>query len=579
MTDPAQPVPPDGAGAPIPPGQPAYPIPPGQPAYPIPPGQPAYPIPPGQPDYPTPPSPWADPNAPIVAPAPQPFYGAPAGQDPPAIVWAPQLATGYLPPPPRRGRRRAIVIAAVAVVVLLLSGGAYAGLRAWYGWDSAEPESAVPAGVLAFARLDLNPGYSQQVKLASLLSKFPKPDTGTQTSRIEHELLGSLDLNFATDVQPWFAERIGYAAWLGSGGRPIMLVALASKDDGKAADALAQAQTRRGRDRLGYTVRDGYALLAVAGKNAQGEAEAARAATQKESLAGSARFSGAMARLDGAHLALVYVDLTAAGTAANGALADVVRAPALTGSGAAPEFTKLTGTFAVTADAAGNGVEVRFAATGLASTGVAGTDAKAALDTLPAASVIAGTTAGLDPNDSATSSLTELLNGPLFDTSDDDGPTPAQAKELTGGLMAFLTARTISFAFTNLGPGQPAGIVSADARDTAAANQLKAAVRQLLQDSPKSGVTVDQQGTTVRIQIGKPDTSGQLADRALYREAMAGMPYRPGTAFYADVQQLVATDQAVPEQVRRQWAPVKAVGFAASRRGSNADGLLRIVIK
>jgi hypothetical protein len=493
------------------------------------------------------------------------------------------MVGGYPPPPPPPRRRRGpIVIAAVAVFVLLLSGGAYAGLRAWYGWGNSEPESAVPAGVLAFARLDLDPGYSEKLKLGTVLSKFPKPDSGTQVAQVERNLFDTSGqgLDFATDVQPWFAHRAGVAVWQGSGDQPVFLVALASNDDGKAASALARAQSNRsGNDRFGYTVKDGYALLAVGSRNGQADADAARTAVNKQSLGDSGRFSDAMSRLAGAHVALVYVDLAAIGAAAKGPLADLVPTREL--GSAASDLSKLTGTLALTADAASNGVEVRFAGTGLTTaTTTVDPDAKAALDALPGGSLVAGALPGLDPNGSTTSSLSELVNGSFFGAS---GPTygrsQAEVKELADGLMAFVTARTISFAFTKVDSDGPSGLVAADTRDSAAAAKVNAAVQRLMRESPSAPVNVDQQGTTVRIRMGNPDTSGRLSDRDLYREAMAGMPDRPGTAFYADIQQLIASVPSIGEKERRAWAPVKAVGFAVSRHGGNMDGLLRVVIR
>jgi hypothetical protein len=470
----------------------------------------------------------------------------------------------------------------VAVVVLLLGGGAYAGLRSWYGWGANEPESAVPAGALAFARVDLDPGYSEQLKLASLLSKFPKPDSGDgdQIQQVEHNLLDGLGLDFNTDIKPWFAHRAGVAAWLGNGGHPVVLVALASKDDSKAASALAGVQSKRGLDRFGYTIKDGYALIAVGSRGAQADADAARTATSSQSLADSKPFTDAMARLDGAHVALVYVDLAATGAAFNGALADLVPTREL--GGAAPDLTKMTGTLAVTADAASDGIEVRFAGTGPTSTTSDDLDAKDALDALPAGSVVAGVLPGLTPDDSLTSSLTGLLNGSLFAVPSfpgDSGPSQAETKQLSDGLIAFLTARKISFAFTKIDDSGPIGFVAADTRDSAAAGKVKTAVQQLLRDSPSPDVSVEEQGTTVRIRIGNPDTGGRLANQSLYTEAMAGMPNHPGTALYIDVQQLIASDKTMTDKERRESAPIKAVGFAVSRHGGSVDGLLRVVIK
>jgi hypothetical protein len=492
---------------------------------------------------------------------------------------------GQYQPPPRRRRRAPIVISVAVVIVLLLAGGAYAGLHAWYGWGATEPESAMPAGVVAFARVDLDPGYGQQLQLFNLLNKFPKPDTGDQRSGVEHGLLStsSLGVDFATDVQPWFADRVGFATWADGGQQAVSLVALASKDDAKAAQLLANAQSRRGSARLGYSVHNGYALLAIASHDADVDAEAAGKAAIANPLSDSPRFTQALAPLSGAHTALAYVDLAVA-YAAN--LGSVIGVRGTQPRDTTPAPGPYTGTLALSADAADNGIEVRLAATGHTPPATADPDARALLDTMPGNSIIAGAFPGISADNPLAGGISEFADDYFGGGSgtdgfgDDPGYSPTERRTLTDGLVAFLTAKTISFAFTKLGSGQPDGVVAADTRDDTAAAKVAAAVRTQFDGNATSaaGVNVEQQGNTVRIRLGNP-SGGRLADNALYREALAGGPSRPGDAFFLDVQRLIGSDASISPGDRRQWSPIKAVGFSAARHSSTINGLLRIVIR
>jgi hypothetical protein len=104
----------------------------------------------------------------------------------------------------------------LVVFALLLSGGAYAVASAWYGWGAVEPETAVPADVMAFARLDLDPGHGQQLKFAQLLGKFHKGNAEDALSSWKRDRLSDSDsgLDYATDVAPWPARTMP-----GPGGR------------------------------------------------------------------------------------------------------------------------------------------------------------------------------------------------------------------------------------------------------------------------------------------------------------------------------------------------------------------------
>ena len=187
---------------------------------------------------------------------------------------------------PRR-RRTTLVLAIVAVVVVLLGAGAYAGARYWTGAGITEPESAVPASVVAFARIDVNPGVRDKLDFQSLIEKFPthgKSAADVVTS-VEKSVASSAKLDYTTDVKPWFAGQAGVAEWVDSAGKPVMLLAFASKDDAAAKKALAKVQAKQTAGQFGFVVSGGYALIAGADGNAQADATAASAAAAKHNLA------------------------------------------------------------------------------------------------------------------------------------------------------------------------------------------------------------------------------------------------------------------------------------------------------
>ena len=103
---------------------------------------------------------------------------------------------------------------------------------------SREPESAVPASVVAFARIDVNPGLRDKLDFDSLVKKFPtngKSTTDVVTS-VEKSAATSAGLDYTTDVKPWFAGQAGVAAWPDAAGKPVVLLVFASKDDARGEE-------------------------------------------------------------------------------------------------------------------------------------------------------------------------------------------------------------------------------------------------------------------------------------------------------------------------------------------------------
>ncbi|MDP9407604.1 MAG: hypothetical protein M3P95_07025, partial [Actinomycetota bacterium] len=90
-----------------------------------------------------------------------------------AEFWGIEYAT-VLPPGPPRWRRG--VLAAVGGLGLVTALGAGSVAYAALSGGGPQPESQVPARVLAYAEVDLDPPAGEKVDLLRLVSRFPRVD-------------------------------------------------------------------------------------------------------------------------------------------------------------------------------------------------------------------------------------------------------------------------------------------------------------------------------------------------------------------------------------------------------------------
>ncbi len=382
---------------------------------------------------------------------------------------APAAAEGT---PKRRRRRTPIVISASAVLVLLLGVGAYAGVRAWTGAGIKEAESAVPASVSAFARIDIKPGYRDQLAFDNLVKKFP---TGKSTQDFltteETNVSKSAGLNFNADVKPWFAGQVGAAEWTNAAGKPVSLLVFSSKDDAAAKTALGKVQAKEGKD-FGFVLSNGFAIIAGS-DTAQPDAVAAAAAAKAHNLADSPTYKSAISHLAGHNLVIAYVDLASLGKVAGtqmpgsdllGSDSDplpgsdascpavlptidpssttdpfggidpmcFINSPTgglggtdsiggsssmmpglLASSALSGAFATLKGTIVIGGSVVDDGVEIRAHIDGLSAdaTRTAGVDVAKTLQAMPDTTVVGVALDGLDPKSSAATSLAQSLSG------------------------------------------------------------------------------------------------------------------------------------------------------------------------
>ena len=514
-----------------------------------------------------------------------------------------------------RRRRLPVLIAVATVVAVVLGGAAYAGMRLWYG-SGAQPEKATPSTVIAFARLDLSPGYGQRRNINNLVKKFPRESGKDIVDGLKQGIfdeLGVDEASYRTHVEPWFADRVGVALWLDGKKRPYSLIVLAADDESAAGTGLTELQRKRGADEFGFVVRSGYALVAKGHEDSQPAADTAGKDAERESLAALPQFRQGVDWLPAQQTALAWGDLAKLGAAMNArmeaAFAGMPEAPGedpmrgvdplggglllvpgiggFPGMGGPAQWGNLKGHVIVGAQATDNGVEVRFRGfgTGAGAQG-APADARSTVDALPANSVVAGSfrvgdlgaqLAGRSPN------MDEMLPEEML-----KGLPPGEAdrmrkeaREATERFAAIneafsaLSGAKISIAATRLGGDDiPALIAAAEMVSGDKAAALVRALKLLGGD-----VKVTARGNKVELTTKRyAAEGGTLGGEALYREALEGAPQEATAILYLDLERLLV-DETMTERERRQAKPVKAIGLATGTEGGDLVGLLRVVIK
>jgi hypothetical protein len=228
---------------------------------------------------------------------------------------------------PESGRKPATwwVVGGVVALVAALIGGITYGAASLSG-GGAQPEDALPAGAIAFAKVDLDPAAGQKVDAIRFLRKFPSLRGRLAEDADLRKVLfdavaddaGWTKVDFAHDVEPWLGQRVGVAAYspkdFAPGKRadgpksPTVVVALQVGDEGKARAGLDRLiASSPGSSKPGYVVQDGYALLAESKPLAASAAEA----VAKGTMADSSTFAEDVKGLDDG-IATFWVDGEAA---------------------------------------------------------------------------------------------------------------------------------------------------------------------------------------------------------------------------------------------------------------------------
>ena len=239
--------------------------------------------------------------------------------DPPfgAYGAADVLATGDDGGDPRRRAPWALVAAGGVLVLALVGGVSWAVGSLSGGGD--QPEDALPAGAIAFVKVDLDPSAGQKIDGFRFLRQFPSlrdripldGDVRQVLFEAVAEDAGWAELDYDADVEPWLGDRLAVAGYPADGADQTTtpaVVALQVSDADAAETGLrrlvdASADGVGGTRDIGFVVVGDYALIAESQQLARRYA----AEAERRTLAADPRFAEDLGSLEDG-VAAVWVD-------------------------------------------------------------------------------------------------------------------------------------------------------------------------------------------------------------------------------------------------------------------------------
>ncbi len=337
------------------------------------------------------------------------------------------------PSPPRR---RWPWVVAIAAAILL--GGAAWALVAVLGGGGPQPAEALPAGVDAYFRIDLDPSAGQKLAARELASRFPAledvaDDLEGDLKRVIYDMIAEQDPDFAADVDfdedlaPWLGDRVGVGLILDDPGVPVALVAVQVTDGDAAAEALPRLFDEEDVGLVAYAFAGDYVVFA----EDQATADQAVADAADESLADNELFTEVHGGLGDPGVASMWLgadldELFGTTLTAQGA-GEIEAAPAgFTEAAAQPELGELTMAAALRLDAdhielAGQAI-LDTGSLGDVATGVGSDlDAATTLGRLPATTLFGLTFAGVDLTaEQRQDAWDQMMSGPAGSGFDPD---------------------------------------------------------------------------------------------------------------------------------------------------------------
>jgi len=481
-----------------------------------------------------------------------------------------------------RGRRVALVTAA-AVLVTTVSGGAYA-LASFLSGGGTQPEQVLPAGALAFAKIDLDPAANQKVAVYSLTRKFP--DLAKQNGNEDRALKDSVvagafegsGLSYDQDIKPWLGDRAAVAIYAPPkpGADPDAVLAVAYTDEG-ALTATMEKIAAKHHD-FGWTTRDGYVVISKTTERARELA----ARSGDSPLAAQSTFRGDVEALHGDQIAVAWADLGGIYQAAKdsgeylgqfgslgqfGTLAqpsEQVTGRVAFGVRAASEYVELQGkSFGVSAGQTGSGLGLS-AGSNLA-------------ETMPASSVAAVSVTGLGQSLADAWARMATVGGDPFDI----GPAAEQmGLSLPGDFIAlFGTETAVAVSGGADANTQPHVTIRSRGGDVTRAGEIADILTQWLLGSQAAvektsdGLVVGDDASTVRNTANGTDP---LSGSDTYRLAVPDAK-DAGIIAYLNVGKMIdqwGKDDADAQKVKA----LSAVGFTATG-GTDATLRLRITVR
>jgi hypothetical protein len=287
------------------------------------------------------------------------------------------------PEPVRRRRSGAqILVTGVAALTVLLSGVAYAGYSAIapHGHD---PEEALPASAVAFAKVDLDPSATEKLAVYRLSKRFPKTHVKSDRS-VRDDLLADVfrsageDVDYRKDIKPWIGDRAAIGVVPGAAGdAPHPLVAVQFHDKAAATKGVKHLQDVEDADDLYYSFSDvdDYVLLS----DTQEAVDAA--ARSQRHLSDNGTYRSAIGTLKGDQIVTAWADL--------GKVFDLLPKDALKNNPFFPvEGLKVRGQYVLGAHAENDAIEIELHQLGVA-TGIATLDGMKA-GTKPGSDLVQG---------------------------------------------------------------------------------------------------------------------------------------------------------------------------------------------
>lgn len=229
------------------------------------------------------------------------------GDGQPDGAYAPAETLGEEP----RKSKRGLVIGSAAAVLAVVAGAAVYATTTLSG-GGRQPDEVVPKTTFAYVKLDLDPAANQKLAAREFFRKFPdvKDKVGDDADAVFDDLLAEViddeDIDYKTDVQPWFDKRAALATFL-DGSTTHVVGALRSKDDAKAKVSLDKAVAEAkadGEEDMAYRLHKGYAILG----DTKG-VEAAVRLTANESLHDNEQYRDDVDRLDGDQVVVGWADV------------------------------------------------------------------------------------------------------------------------------------------------------------------------------------------------------------------------------------------------------------------------------
>ena len=188
-----------------------------------------------------------------------------------------------------------VATAGVAVLAFLSGGG-------------TQPEDVLPAGALAFVKVDLDPAANQKLAVYRLAERFPaSADKVDDEDDVKDQLLAALfenaeGVDYAADISPWIGDRAGIAALPSGGEEPDALAAVAYRDRAAAEAGLSRLKAADPTIVYAFSEKADYVLLG----DTQAVVDAA--VDPAEVLGDADRYTGAVDALDGDQILTGWVD-------------------------------------------------------------------------------------------------------------------------------------------------------------------------------------------------------------------------------------------------------------------------------